>query len=607
MKTQVSNKLFIYTRKPQDEYTPSLANSIHIAASQGEAQFEPLNRNYGILFAKATVNEQNVIQEKGLIKPYIFHLKSGGFGIAAIRVDHEGNRDEQSKGCIALWTTEDMIHFNDVGLLKLHDRLFVDEIICEFKENEQVYELCWLGSDDHCYMNQMTDLFEADSISTPIETEAYPRQRPLPALQGTEINSGNVIEVDEIKWNSICSYWTPVHNVDIQAPEGAHISSRSQLDELKAIAVYSDGSTALKKVRWKDGDIDFSKPGKYTVAGQVEQASCSFPLASGYADPVIMLWNDKYYYIATNDNKDDIGIYVREADTVEELFAPGYTEAIILDVDEEQGFVQTFWAPEFHWIGEELYILFAVSGTKWGPQCHMMKLKKGGNILKAADWETPIRVKRTNGAFLAEEGITLDMTYFKVDGSSYVVWSYREHIGTPLDSGSMIYIATVDEQNPTVLTSEPVLLTRPLYGWENIQRTINNEGPYPLITDDTVYITYSGGAACGYTYAIGLLSIPRGSDLLNAEAWHKASTPVLSYYNEAGVYGPGHNSFFQDKEGNTMIMYHGETEIVKFGTRCTAMHRVHFNQQGVPLFDVIGENDLKASLVNLEMEVEVGK
>ena len=65
----------------------------------------------------------------------------------------------------------------------------------------------------------------------------------------------------------------------------------------------------------------------------------------------------------------------READAVEGLFS-GAEEHLILDKDEERGFIQTFWAPEFHQIGGELYILFAVSGVKWGPQCHMMKLKK---------------------------------------------------------------------------------------------------------------------------------------------------------------------------------------------------------------------------------------
>jgi GH43 family beta-xylosidase len=170
----------------------------------------------------------------------------------------------------------------------------------------------------------------------------------------------------------------------------------------------------------------------------------------------------------------------------------------------------------------------------------------------------------------------------------------------------MLYIATVEEDNPTVLTSEPVLLSRPLYGWENIQGTINNEGPYSLVMDDVVSITYSGGAACGYTYALGLLTIPRGSNFLDANAWKKSSTPVLSYYSATPVYGPGHNSFFRDYKGNLMIMYHGEQELVPFGTRCSAMHRVHINKAGVPVFDLIPERDLNPQLSDLTLKVVVG-
>ena len=210
---------------------------------------------------------------------------------------------------------------------------------------------------------------------------------------------------------------------------------------------------------------------------------------------MIFPWKGKWYFIATNDNLDDIGLYVRVADHVGGLFEEGITEHLILGVDEEKGFVQTFWAPEFHVIGGELYILFAIGGKVWGPQCWLMRLKKDGDITKACDWEEPVRVKRKDGGWLAQDGITLDMTYLKAGGSSYMVWSYRKGIGTAADTGSMLYIATVDESKPWILTSDPVLLSRPLYGWENVSHTINNEGPHGFVSGERVFLTYSGGAA----------------------------------------------------------------------------------------------------------------
>lgn len=598
----LKSRLLIYTRIAKDDYTESLGNSVHFAYYDKEdTGFKPLNRNYGILFAEATVDKQNVLHEKGLKNPYIFRDSSGSFGIIAVRITKEGKDDIDSKGQILLWTSKDLITFHYVGLIKLHDDVYVDNATCYYNQDTMKYEIKWQDIDGIYYSNTLDNLSQPNSISEAKHTEAYFRDKPDVFLE--DIVPGNILDIEETVGGVIKTYWTPLYHTETRVPKSIELTSVKELEDLKAMAVYSDGSSFEKRVIWESETIVFSVPGTYTVKGKIPTEEYQFPLAKGYADPVILPWNKKYYYMATNDNVNDIGIYVREADTIKDLFAPGYKESIILDLQEDKNFIQTFWAPEFHVIGDDLYILFAVGGRVWAPQCHMMKLKKGGDILEPSDWTEPIRVRKTDGTYLAEDGITLDMTYFKVDGVSCVIWSYRKGIGTPLDTGSMLYIATVDEQDPTTLTSEPVLLTRPLYGWENIQGTINNEGAYPLITDDMVYITYSGGAACGYTYALGLLSIPRGSDFLDAGAWIKSSTPVLSYYSIEGIYGPGHNSFFRDYDGKTMIMYHGEEELVGFGIRCSAMHRVHFNNKGVPIFDVARERDLNPKLTDVEIEI----
>lgn len=596
-------KILIYTRNPQNEYTESLSNSIHLAYCDGKDDFKPLNQNYGILFALATVDQKSVIHEKGLKNPYLFRVADGSFGIVAVRVDALGNDDAESKGHILLWTSDDLITFHHCGLVKLHKDLFVKKVVCQLNADDEVYEIRWQDNEGNFYLNRLHNLMEVDSISLPEIENAYEFKPPFVNLQ--DIIPGNILSIDSHIGNVVKTNWMPIYNTEIRVPDSVNISSVEQLQEVKVTAIYSDGSTADKRVKWDCTGIDFSTPSVYTVKGRAVQETYSFPLTLGYADPVILPWNNKYYYIATNDNTNDISMYVREADTITDLFVPGFKETVILDVDHEKDFIQTFWAPEFHLIGDDLFILFAVGGKKWGPQCHMMKLKKGGDIMKAMDWNAPVRVKRADGTFLTQDGITLDMTYFKADGASYLVWSYRKGIGTHLDTGSMLYIATVDEENPTVLTSEPVLLSRPLFGWENIQGTINNEGPYPLVTDDMVYITYSGGASCGYTYALGLLSIPRGGDLLNVNKWVKASTPVLSYYSIDGIYGPGHNSFFRDYDGDIMIMYHAEEKIVGNGTRCSAMHRVHFSKKGLPVFNVANERDLSPALSDFSINVVV--
>ncbi len=306
----------------------------------------------------------------------------------------------------------------------------------------------------------------------------------------------------------------------------------------------------------------------------------SFPLAKGYGDPVIFPWEGKWYFISTNDNTDDVGLYSREADTISGLFAEDIQQHLILPYDPDRQLIQTFWAPEFHVIGDELYILFAVSGNQWGPQCHLMKLKRDGSIIDPSSWSDPVRIVRKDGSPLAEESITLDMTYIKAGSGSYVVWSYREHIGISLDTGSMLYIASIDEKEPWKLTSDPVLLSRPLFGWENVAGTINNEGPNAFIRDNKVYLTYSGGSANAYTYAVGLFTADYDADLLDLNSWKKENTPIMSFYS-VPEFGPGHNSFFTDENGNLMIAYHAETAIDEH-LRCDMIRNICFKEDGTP-------------------------
>lgn len=318
---------------------------------------------------------------------------------------------------------------------------------------------------------------------------------------------------------------------------------------------------------------------------KVRLKDVAFPLAVGWADPVIFAWEGKWYFLATNDNNNNIGLFIREADSVAGLFAPEAEPQCILEYDEDREFMQTFWAPEFHVIGGRAYILFAVGGRQWAPQCHMMRLKEKGVLTDPTGWEAPVRVCGPDGNFLTQTGISLDMTYFKDGENSYLVWSCRYGIGTAADTGSMLYIATTDEARPWVLTSEPTLLSRPLYGWENQRGTINNEGPYALLTEDKVYLAYSGGGACDPTYAVGYLVASRGEDLLRAANWYKEPAAMLHRGSVQGIEGPGHNSFFRDEKGELMIAYHAQ-DMENTHKRCAAFHRVYFNEQGMPLLHI---------------------
>lgn len=598
--------ILIYTRKPiEDSYSRYLAHSVHLAYSSDGRNYKAFNQNYGILFASATIDDNDVIRAKGLKNPYIFRTDDGNFGIVAVRTNFDGGYDDTCKGKILIWTSEDLIHFEERGLLDLKKEVYVDKVICEYNSDIEKYQIDWCDEEGNYYRNTLSDLKDKNNVSSakPVYKLSFSSRNELTFLTVPEgaIN-GNVISIDRGLSKKLQAEWLPLENIAVEVPDSVYVNSVDDINSVKATAIYTDGSTAVKQVQWHTQNIDFSLARTYEITGTVIQEKYDFPLAVGYADPVIIKWKGKYYYVATNDNVNDIGIFVREANTVSDLFAEGVEEYLILDKDESRDLIQTFWAPEFHIVDGEMYILFAVSGKQWGPQCHVMKLREGGNITDPDSWTDPIRVVKKDGSNITDDGITLDMTYLEVDQASYVVWSYRYRIGRPDDTGSMLYIATVDPAKPWQLTSEPVLLSKPLYGWENIEQTINNEGPYPLVTDEYVYITYSGGAANGYTYALGLLSIERRKDLLDINNWRKSSTPVLSYYSIEGEYGPGHNAFYTNEHGDVMITYHGEPTM-RGSKRCTGIRRVHFDINNKPRFDMSLECDLSSEFAEVNMKV----
>ena len=605
-----SETILVYTRTAEpNSYPDGLARSVHFARSADGKHFTAMNENYGILFAKATLSEQNTIRPKCVKDPIIFPLKDGGYGIMAIRTNENGAPDEESKGKVLLWTTKDLIHFSEQVLFDLGIEKHVTSL-CDVKQYGKSYSIGW-GSDNEYYATKTDDLKTAINTSVPMIMDRPSLDEIRIQIQkpeGMVLNDGgysySTVSVPRSLADRAALHWGHLVSVAARVPENVLAASADELAKVKAEIVYSDGSTTVKPVKWDASGVDFSKPGKYEITGTVQNESYGFPLARAWGDPVIFKWDGKFYFIATTDARNNIGLYVREADNPHDLFADGVKEHLILDRDEARQLIQTFWAPEFHVIGDDLYILFAVGPRSWGPQCHYMKLKKGASIIDPASWEDPVKILKADGKGVGDGGISLDMTYIKAGGKSYYVWSYRRGIGSPRDTGSMLYIGTIDEKNPGVLTSEPVLLSRPLYGWENVRGTINNEGPYSFNANGKVYLTFSGGDAGGYTYALGLLTADENADLLDLKSWTKSNAPVLSFYSVPNKWGPGHNSFFMDDFGNLMIAYHGETSL-RGRERCVGIHRVHFNVDGEPVFNMSAERDLDPALANVKTTVIV--
>ena len=117
-----------------------------------------------------------------------------------------------------------------------------------------------------------------------------------------------------------------------------------------------------------------------------------------------------------------------------------------------------------------------------------------------------------------------------------------------------------------------------------------------FVKDGKVYLTYSGGSANRYTYALGLLTADTESDLSDPRSWTKSIVPVLTFRSVEGEYGPGHNSFFVSDDGDLLIAYHAETGL-KETLRCDGIRRVHFRPDGTPYFGMSAAEDLTRASV----------
>lgn len=600
-------ELLCYTRQPGEDsiYSEKLAYSMHLALRREGEGFVPLNHNAGILYAKATQREDGTLHAKSLKNPWLFQMENGAFGILAIRTEADGSEDEESRGKLLLFTSKDLVRYHEEELLDLNTGVHVEDAVCRYDADKGCYCLKWKDAQGGCFAYNLPELSgEAVKAAQPERLEAgvvLAKMAVLPdsqeAPEGARLR--NIISIGEETAERLrCKFLVPV-NVANEVPERICAASPEDVKKVRANAKYSDGTCVEKRVDWYTGEVDFGRPGTYRVTGRVHQNHYEFPVAWHRADPCIGKWKGKYYFIATNDYDSNHSLYIREADTIPELVTA--QEICILNTSMYPHLGNLLWAPEFHIIRDRLYIFHAGTPQEFEKeQCHVMALKENGNPMKASDWEMPVRVVKKDGSYLyGEQGITLDMTEFEVSGRVYAAWSQRQF--HPVDQGAWLYIAELDPEEPWKLISDPVLLSMPEYGWAN-NHTFVDEGPFALITDKKIFLTFSS-AAVDSTYVVGLLSADPDADLLNPESWVKENYPLMSSRSKEGEYGTGHNSYVTDEDGLVWNAYHGKPGVD--GPRSSGLRRVHFGADGYPILEMTEEKDLAPELTEVSMEVVV--
>ena len=298
------------------------------------------------------------------------------------------------------------------------------------------------------------------------------------------------------------------------------------------------------------------------------------------ADPYVYKHTDGTYYF-TASLPDYDGIALRKADKLFDLKdAP---EKMIWKKHDKGIMSFHVWAPELHFIFGKWYIYFAAGDVDdiWAIRPYVLECQ--GDDPFNDEWIEKGMMQCSDEDPFSFRAFSLDATVLENHGEYYFIWAEKVGVGKQI---SNLYIAKME--SATKLSTVQVLLTTPDYDWERVGFWVN-EGPAFIKNDGKIYMTYSASET-GVAYCIGMLSADENDDLLDPKSWTKSRMPVLKTSEELKIYGPGHNSFTVNDEGEPVMIYHARTEAEIVGNplynpnRHAMVMKVKWNESGEPEF-----------------------
>ena len=588
--------------------------SLHLAHSTDGENFTALNSNSGILFAQIDTNNGNKTLSTGIrfTSLYLFRKADGTFGFTAT----QSNRLTS----VYMYDSEDLISYTNERMVETGSTVgnpLSPEV--EYDTTIGAYRINWKDASGNEYSSITTDL----NVTTLTEAYNYAADTSAQGIATVPEGAivGNVIQVTKAEYDKIVKKLGRTTNTgveeltDIIVNEGDEVTLPSMID-----VYYSDDSTTSMGIIWDTEGVDFTKAGVYEITGTIEQEIYLNPLIEERADPHIEYDEEEgcYYFTASypaynNVNNGYDRIILRKADTI-----AGLTDAQEITIWEapESGLMSKHvWAPEIHKIEGKWYVFFAAgSDNIWAIRPYVLVCQDNSDPYNPESWvnengESEIHAATSkNSAYF--KNMSLDMTYFEHNGKHYVIWA--DIIGQ-----SALYMQEIDPSEPWAGTSDEVIcLTTPEFGWERDSERVN-EGPSVIKNDGKIYVAFSGSGT-GPEYCIGLLYADEDSDLMDEDSWTKVGYPVLTSSDVPGEYGPGHNSFTVDENGNAIFVYHARSEEC-YNNECdwanseplydpcrhARVKRVHWAADGTPILNMSYEEELKEEFKTVSITVTV--
>lgn len=605
-------RVVCYTRT---EIPQKLGNALHLGYSEDGRHYMALN-NDACVMALRKVDKEPVLSEeekipgvmKTLTAPYLFRMKEGGFGVVALRTDKDGIPDATAVGAFLLVKSRDLVDYEPEQLCRLPVRETLEAVSCEYDEAVKKYRVQWMIK-GKAFQSHTADFLRFTPIKAAPKLGGVQEKIAGDWHNFRNARFGNSLALTVAEGKYLKNKLGRISNVSVLPLEMSVPASPSVVSDIRkkqATLLYSDGSQAEKRVIWNEEDLKrlaSATPGTYTVRGKIFQYSFNYPVSmSNRADPNILYYQGKYYMVSTYDVEWN-RIPIHCSATLDGLTDANYRGKEVILVQGEG----PHWAPELHVIGSRLYMLLAIIRGEKGVQAYMMQLKENGNPMKPEDWSVPIRVVKSDGNPIYNDGrvdgLSLDMTYFEDGGKSYVCWSDRKKFfvnGKDVDPGPVLCIATVNPKEPWKLTSAPFVIGSEAFSWSFCIRNMQlAEGSFVLESkDDKIYMVYSGGGVTGGNYEVGMLTARKGSNLLDSSSWSNSPRAWMNNGSPVSQVGPGHNSFVRDEYGDLYNVYHSGHR-----PRHTSVCPVHFRFDGSPVIDMAPYEEVNPTLKQVEMHV----
>lgn len=297
------------------------------------------------------------------------------------------------------------------------------------------------------------------------------------------------------------------------------------------------------------------------------------PLLNSGPDPWVAQKDGFYYLLYTTSEN----ITIRKTKTMSDVKSATPTVVWAPPAGAPNSF--NLWAPELHYLGDRWYIYYT-AGSKRGDlnTQRTFVLENVSADPTQGNWTDKGKIYNR-----AEDFWAIDGSILNYKDKNYFIWC-----GVP-DTSYFIQCIYISEMaDPVTLKGPRVKLSSPELAWERNGDPKVNEGPEALINPQGwLFLIYSASGCWTDEYALGMLSLNKGGDPMNASDWTKSQQPLFQKKPENAAYGPGHNGFFKSVDGKEdWIIYHANAQAGQgcLDFRSPRMQRFIWKADGTPDF-----------------------